>query len=206
MKRSFATITSLLIIVLFAALFAGCGRSWPFQWQASEPIKEAQALVEDNIKAARPHASTVGKVHIDEADAAARTVTEYVGHPKTRQPTNSPAARAAIELAKRDAARPAPTMRDVADALPEEIEESVMPWVDLGIDVLGIVGFPALALGLSRVRKKSRAVMDAFEQTVEAIDKAKLDDDGKAKLHTELAKSQDRATKKLVTKAKAKVA
>ena len=204
MKRSFASTTILLTLVTVAALLvAGCGRSWPFQWVASEQTKQAQGLVEDNIDAAEPHTAPAGKPHLKEAKWASRVVTSYVGTPEVRQVPVTGKSAAAIDQAAKDVARPAPNARDVAQAIPTELEESVMPWLDLGILVASM--FVPTA-GLLTYRKKFQTVLGAFEQTVEGIDNAKLSKAEKAKLRTELAKAQDAKTKVLVTKAKAKVA
>ena len=203
MKRSFATTTTLLCLVVIAAFFvAGCGRSWPFQWVASEQTRQAQGLVEDNIDAAEPHTTPAGKPHLKEAKWASRVVTSYVGKPEVRQVPVTGKSGAAIDQAAKDVARPAPTMRDVAQAMPTELEETVMPWLDLGILVASM--FVPTA-GLLTYRKKFKTIATAFEQTVAGVDNAKLPKAQKDKLYTELAKAQDAKTKVLVTEAKAKV-
>ena len=198
MKKAFT------VGVLVLAVVAGCGPSWPFQWKASEATKQSQGLVEDNLKEARPHADTVGKVHIDEAAGAARAVTSYVGEPKVRRKPISVHNVEAINQALRDASRPLPTARDVVRAVPREMEESVMPWAELGIGALTIFAPGAAAVAM-RYRNRYRQYAEAFRQTVDGVDAAAddMDADAREALLAELSKTQDPGTKKLVDAAQA---
>ena len=110
-----------------------------------------------------------------------------------------------IDKALRDAARPAPTPRDVADSLPQEIEESVMPWAELGIAGLAIFAPGAAGLAL-RYRKRYKQYAEAFRQTVEGVEVAKdgMNPDAIEALLAELSKAQGRGTKKLVDDVQAK--
>lgn len=217
MRYVLATIVGLMLLSGLAVCVVGCGPSWPVQWKASEAIKQSQGLVEDNLQEARPHADNVGKVHIDEAAGASRIVTGFVGSPTTRRAPikvhtkaevdaalaqaakgqmASPANQAAIDQARRDLAREAPTPRDVALAIPQEIEESVMPWAELGI--IGLSIFAPGAAGVAmRYRKKYKQYADAFTQTVEGVDVAALEMDADARdaLLQALAEAQDKAVK-----------
>jgi hypothetical protein len=204
MKRSFARLTTLLCLIAIATLFLGCGPSWPFQWKATEAIRQCQALAQDDINAAKRHTNALGREYLNEASAAANVVGNYVGVPKQRHEPLRTLSREALAKAERDATRPPPTPQDVAQAVPGEIEESVMPWVDFAIAALGI--FAPAAAGTALVfRKKFKDVVVAFEQTVEGVDNARLPSAAKKTLRTELAKAQDNKTKQAVTRVKAKV-
>jgi hypothetical protein len=196
---------TLTVGILLLAFVSGCGPSWPMQWKASDAIRQAQGLVEDNIEAAKPHSNATGKVHLNEASGAARAVTSYVGQPKVRRRPIQPANIETINKALRDAARPAPTPRDVADSLPQEIEESVMPWAELGIAGLAVFAPGAAGLAL-RYRKRYKDYAEAFTQTVEGVEVAKDGMNAKAAeaLLAELSKAQGRGTKKLVDDLQAK--
>lgn len=196
---------TLTVGILLLAFVSGCGPSWPMQWKASDAIRQAQGLVEDNIEAAKPHSNATGRAHLGEASDAARAVTSYVGQPKVRRRPVQPANIETINEALRDAARPAPTPRDVADSLPREIEESVMPWAELGIAGLAIFAPGAAGLAM-RYRKRYKQYAEAFRQTVEAVEIAKdgISADAADALLAELSKTQDRGTKKLVDDAQAK--
>ena len=101
-----------------------------------------------------------------------------------------------VDQAKRDLARPAPTMRNVAAAaVPNEIEESVTPWAELGIAGLAIFAPSAAAVAM-RYRKKYKQFAEGVE--VAADD---MDEDTRETLLTELSKAQDRQTKELVDEA-----
>lgn len=204
-------------VFLGIVIIHGCGPSWPVQWKATEATKQAQGLVEDNLGLARPRADAVGKVHIDEAAGAARAVTSYVGVPAVRAKpvavhtqeeiekaladTAAGIKRPVITQAEADARRKAATPGDIARALPKEIEESVLPWADLGIALVSIFAPVAGATALV-YRKKFKTALDAFEQTVEGVDAADLSKEQK----TALAIAQDRKAKALVDETQAKQA
>ncbi|GAF94285.1 unnamed protein product [marine sediment metagenome] len=189
------------ILVICAFALGGCTAKWPFQWKASENIKQAQALVEDNLGELVPHVAPAGEPHLKEAQGAARAVTTYVGQPKVRLRPIAPINVAAVAEAQADASKPPPSATNIIDAVADE----ALPLADLAIQLALIFGGVGGAAAIYGYRKKGKAALDAFRDTVAGIENAKeggLSQETIDKLENELAKAQDKATKKAVTKAK----
>ena len=189
----------LLLAILVVCLFSGCTAKWPFAWKATENIKQAQALVEDDLGELVPHVAAAGQPHLKEAQGAARAVTTYVGTPEVRLKPIAVVNPATLTAAQADANRTPPTLSQVGVGLADEVEEQVLPWVDLLIPLLG-VGAGAVVL---KYRGLAKHYLDAFRDTVRGIQAgtAVMDDGDVETLKTELSKAQDKSTKAEVDKA-----
>ena len=140
-----------------------------------------------------------------EAAGATKAVTTYIGQPEVRLQPAQPVNQDTIARALADARAAEPTMQEILREVPDEIERTAGPWMDLASTVLLALGATGAGAAVLKYRQRAKTALEAFRETVEGIENGtrSLPAAQRRKLTAELAKAQSGPAKAIVTELKA---
>jgi hypothetical protein len=204
----------LLMCVLAMLIIGGCSAEFPVKWKPSEPQKQAADLAVSGIEALRPVVPASAGPIVNEAAQAARITQTYMGLPAERPAPVAAANAAMLAQAATDAARPAPTVGEIGNAVTSEIQSKADAAFGLADSVLALLATVAGTYGATKLGAKvnswreqrdeaqaqANVQITAIKEIVGAIDQ--LAPDIKAQVKAVMAPAQKGDTPMLVAAVK----